>query len=285
MMVTSMSEACLYIVATPIGHLNDMTFRAVEILKQVDYIAAEDTRHSKKLMEHYAISTPMIALHDHNEAQKSNWVIEQLATGASIALISDAGTPLISDPGYVLVNQVIKAGYQVIPIPGASAVVTALSAAGLPTDAFQFVGFLPAKAAQRQQVLQQLLLQTMTVVCYESSHRLLSTLNQLTEFAPARPLVLAKELTKRHERFIRGTAPQILDILEHEAALTKGEFVLMLQGTDEVARYNSKQIDQYLMQCDQLGIGSKAAAALLADITGQKKNHLYKRLLALKDVT
>ena len=243
--------------------------------------AAEDTRHSRKLLDHYAIHTPMTPLHDHNESQKSSWIIQQLQAGASVALISDAGTPLISDPGYKLVNEVITAGFPVEPVPGVSALTTALSAAGLPTDQFLFTGFLPAKAMARRQALQVLLQQVATIVCYESSHRIRQLLEDLVALAPQRAVVVAKELTKLHEQFFRGSADEVSLRFQADEQLHKGEFVVLIAGAADNSGYSQQQLDDYLRLLAKEQVSHKTAAALLAQITGEKKNTLYKRLLYL----
>ena len=193
----------LYIVATPIGNLDDISQRALKILQAVDVVAAEDTRHSKKLLQAYQIDTPLISLHEHNESARIRGLLERLAQGQQVALISDAGTPLISDPGYVLVNEVRAAGYQVVPVPGACAAVTALCASGLPTDRFLFVGFLPQKTGPRRQALAAVINEPGTLVLYESPRRILDLLQLIQDLDGQRDLCLAKELTKTFERFFQ----------------------------------------------------------------------------------
>ncbi len=217
----------LYVVATPIGNLEDITARALRVLREVALIAAEDTRHSRKLLNHFDIRTPLISCHEHNEQQRQEELIGRLLAGASIALISDAGTPAIADPGYRLVRACHAAGVPVIPVPGPSAILAALSAAGEPTDRFIFEGFLPARAAARDKVLQGLRDEPRTVVLYETPHRLLAALAAMaTVWGAERPLVVARELTKLHEELFRGTVGAAQ--AHFGAARVRGELVLVL---------------------------------------------------------
>jgi 16S rRNA (cytidine1402-2'-O)-methyltransferase len=217
----------LYVVATPIGNLEDITIRALRILREVVVIAAEDTRHSRKLLNHFGIRTPLISCHEHNEQQRQETLISRLLTGESIALISDAGTPAIADPGYRLVRACHDAGVPVVPVPGASALLAALSAAGEPSDRFSFEGFLPARAVAREAALRALCNEPRTIVCYEAPHRLLATLQTIaTVWGSDRPLVVARELTKLHEELFRGTTGEAL--AHFGAARVRGELVLIL---------------------------------------------------------
>lgn len=220
----------LYIVATPIGNLSDMTFRAVETLKTVDYIAAEDTRHSKILLDKYEIKTPTISFHAWSDERKLEQLIQMLVDGKNIALISDAGTPGISDPGYLLVREAAAKGIQVVPIPGASAVISALCASGLPTNQFVYMGFLPMKKG-RKTMLDNLKEESRTIVFYESPHRLLKTLGELDQYFGERPIALARELTKMHEEYFRGTAKQAHDHFTKKGV--KGEFVIMISAVNK----------------------------------------------------
>lgn len=265
----------LYIVATPIGNLEDITHRAVKVLQEVDLIAAEDTRHSQKLLQHYTIETPMYALHDHNEKHKSAQLIGKLRSGVSIALISDAGTPLISDPGYHLVNSCREAGVRVIPIPGPSALTTAISACGLPTDKFCFKGFLPVKAQAKQQALEALHDESATSIFYEAPRRVRDTLVLFAEILPERKIVLAKELTKQFEYFAYGTALEVIEWLDEDPAHTKGEFVLMVEGVKKDPQdipAEALQLLQVLVQ----ELPLKKAAAIVARHYDLKKNQLYQ---------
>ncbi|MCK4608552.1 MAG: 16S rRNA (cytidine(1402)-2'-O)-methyltransferase, partial [Gammaproteobacteria bacterium] len=226
----------LYIVATPIGNLGDITLRALEILKQVDYVAAEDTRHSKNLLTHFSIKKPMLALHDYNEKESSKTLLHHLQQGADIALVSDAGTPLISDPGYHLVTMLRAAGIKIVPIPGACAAIVALAAAGLPTDKFIFEGFLPAKTTARTARLTAIQKETRTMVFYEAPHRLLKSLDDfITVFGADRMAVLAKELTKQFETIYHANLEEIKTWLTADPKRQKGEFVLLVHGAAQPA--------------------------------------------------
>lgn len=276
----TVTPGTLYIVATPIGNLKDMTPRAREVLEAVDIIAAEDTRHSGKLLAYFGIATPQISLHDHNEADRTPVLLEKLCAGQQVALISDAGTPLISDPGFTLVRAAREAGITIIAIPGACAIITALSAAGLPTDRFVFEGFLPAKSQARQTRLAGLAHETRTLVFYESVHRLTVTLTDMIEaFGAARYAVIARELTKLHETFYAGSLDVLQTQAQSDANLGKGELVLLVAGTEENEDRESANAGQVLdVLLTELPV--KQAAALAAKLTGVKKNHLYS--LALK---
>lgn len=221
-------SGALYVVATPIGHLADMTYRAVEVLNKVSLIAAEDTRHSRKLLTHYGISTPLISYHEHNEQSRTRELLQRLAEGADLALISDAGTPCIADPGYRLVAACRQAGVAVRTVPGATALIAALAIAGLPTDEFLFVGFLPAKQQRRRTLLERLVREPRTLVCYESPRRLPATLADLAAVCGAeRRIAVARELTKRHEEFFNGTVDEAS--AHFAAGSVKGELVLLLE--------------------------------------------------------
>lgn len=271
-----MSQAALYIVPTPIGNLADVSQRALDTLKQVDVIACEDTRHTGKLLSYYQIGTPTWALHDHNEQHKAEQLVTRLLEGKSIALVSDAGTPLISDPGYHLVNRCREAGIQVVALPGPCAAVTALSAAGLPTDRFVFEGFLPAKDKARRDKLESLKDEPRTMVFYESPRRLLDTVTALVEvMGKARRLVVARELTKAFETIHGLPAGDMLAWLKEDSNRCRGEIVLMVAGhkADADALPLPAQKTLALLSAD---LGLKKAAALTADIYGLKKNALYK---------
>jgi 16S rRNA (cytidine1402-2'-O)-methyltransferase len=277
----SIEAGTLYIVATPIGNLEDMTPRGRRILDEVDAIAAEDTRHSRHLLEHLAISTPMFALHEHNEREISGKILNRLRQGESLALISDAGTPLISDPGYVLVNEARAAGLNVIPVPGASALITALSAAGLPTDRFIFEGFLPARGPAREKHLLSLVTEARTVVFYESPHRIEASLAAMSAVLGGdRRVVIARELTKRFETWLTGTLLDVCARVKLDENQRRGEFVVMLAGAPQAPSDVQAQAEQVLrILVKELPI--KQAARLAADITGARKNDLYKRALLL----
>ncbi len=274
-------SAVLFIVATPIGNLDDITLRAIETLRNVDLIAAEDTRHSQQLLNHLAINKKMLSVHEHNERQRIQQIVNHLQQGRDIALISDAGTPLISDPGYPLLRAVIDAGFKVVPIPGVSSVITALSAAGLPTDHFCFHGFLSSKNSERLQYLASLKKQAGTHVILESTHRIERLLQQIGQTYPAAQLVVAKELTKRHENFIRGNAQICLQVIASDKALSKGEFVVLVhlpatRQAGEIA-LDTRQLLERLMQ----DLSLKKAVKLATDISGEKKNELYQLALQI----
>ncbi|HDR1501274.1 TPA: 16S rRNA (cytidine(1402)-2'-O)-methyltransferase [Pasteurella multocida] len=267
----------LYIVATPIGNLQDITQRGLAIFEQVDLIAAEDTRHSGLLLSHYGIKKPFFALHDHNEQQKAHLLVEKLQQGQHIALISDAGTPLISDPGFHLVRQCRQAGIKVVPIPGACAAITALCASGIASDRFCFEGFLPAKSKARCDKLQNLAEEERTLIFYESTHRILDTLADIEKTLGAeRYVVLAREITKTWETIVGDNAANLRQWLGEDPNRTKGEMVLIIEGkvkqeTDEI---NPQALKALELISQSLPL--KKAAAIVAEIYGYKKNALYQ---------
>ncbi|OCG11555.1 16S rRNA (cytidine(1402)-2'-O)-methyltransferase [Gilliamella apicola] len=273
----------LYIVATPIGNLDDITLRAIDTLKRVDLIAAEDTRHSGLLLQHLGIKARLYSLHDHNEQEKAQVLIEKLQAGLSIALISDAGTPLINDPGYHLVKACRENGIKVVPIPGACAAIAALSVAGLPSDKFIYEGFLPAKSKARQDNLASLITEPRTMIFYESTHRLLETLKDMqTIFGADKQIVLAKELTKTWETIVSLPVNELIDLLNQDASRQKGEFVLIVAGYTE----SNKDIDPKAINTLKLlqkELPLKKAAAITAEIYGLKKNQLYQIGLNLEE--
>lgn len=276
-------QGVLYIVATPIGNMDDMTPRAVHVLQSVNLIAAEDTRHSGQLLKHFAIHTPLISYHDHNERTRTQQLVAKLQQGQQVALISDAGTPLVSDPGYQLVKLAQEAGIKVVPVPGVSAIITALSAAGLPSDRFWFEGFLPNKQQARQQRLSELLLQTATVVCYESCHRIVSCLEDLVDLtANTRQITIARELTKTFETIKKGSAAELLAWTTTDKNQQKGEFVVLIEGapkakSDALPAEAINVLDILLAE-----LSVKQASQLAAKITGCKKKQLYELALARK---
>lgn len=273
----------LYIVATPIGNLDDITLRAIDTLKRVDLIAAEDTRHSGLLLQHLGIKARLYSLHDHNEQEKAHVLIEKLQAGISIALISDAGTPLINDPGYHLVKACRENGIKVVPIPGACAAIAALSVAGLPSDKFIYEGFLPAKSKARLDNLASLIIEPRTMIFYESTHRLLETLKDMqTIFGADKQIVLAKELTKTWETIVSLPVNELIDWLNQDAFRQKGEFVLIVAGYTE----SNKDIDPKAINTLKLlqkELPLKKAAAITAEIYGLKKNQLYQIGLNLEE--
>jgi 16S rRNA (cytidine1402-2'-O)-methyltransferase len=276
----------LYVVATPIGNLDDLSPRATRTLACVDVVAAEDTRHSGRLLSHLGIQKRMIALHDHNEKDRAAGILAELKAGRDVALISDAGTPLISDPGYVLVRDARAAGYRVSPIPGPCALVVALSAAGLPTDRFLYVGFLPAKRSGRRASLEPLASEPATLVFYESPHRILESVRDIAEvLGEDREMVLGREITKTFETFYSGSVAEVLAELEQDPHGTRGEFVVMVRGAvaqpgdDDAATMDVDRVLRVLLA--ELPV--KKVAKMASELTGLSKNELYQRALALKD--
>ena len=274
----------LYVVATPIGNLGDITQRALAVLGSVDLIAAEDTRHTGLLLQHFAINAQLFALHDHNEQSKADILIAKLKDGHSIALVSDAGTPLINDPGYHLVRRCREEGIRVIPLPGACAAITAMSAAGLPSDRFCYEGFLPAKTKSRCDTLRSLEEEPRTLIFYESTHRLLDSLQDMvTVWGPERYVVLARELTKTWENIKGAPVGELLAWVKEDEVRRKGEMVLIVEGhkvqSDEAIPSEALRTLALL----QKELPLKKAAALTAEIHGVKKNALYKYALEQAD--
>lgn len=274
--------AGLYIVATPIGNLSDMSQRAIEVLQAVDVIAAEDTRHSGFLLQHFAIKTPSVSLHDHNEQQKSEALLTRLQQGESIALISDAGTPLISDPGYKLVSLVREHGIPVIPVPGSCALIAALSASGLPSDRFSFEGFLPSKQGARLQALENLVADTRTLIFYDSPRRLQSTLiDMVAIFGEERRACLARELTKLHETINTKPLSGLLEWVSHDANQQRGECVLLVEGAKQHQNASDVEVNRVLgLLLNELPV--KKAAALASSLLGVSKNNAYDMALKLQ---
>jgi len=273
----------LYIVATPLGNLGDISQRAIETLRRVDVIAAEDTRHSRKLLQHFSIDTPMLALHEHNERERSMELRNRLMAGEAIALISDAGTPLISDPGYFLVRELHTAGIRVVPIPGPSAVIAALSASGLATDRFIFEGFPPSKSAARGRYFADLADEPRTLVFYESPHRLLECLRDLAAaFGPQRRMTLARELTKTFETIRQGSIAELSSWLEANPEQQKGESVLVIEGAQPQLRERCEVDRDRLLLTLLTCMSVKDAAHHAALLTGHSKNALYQRALEIK---
>ncbi|AIB45651.1 16S rRNA (cytidine(1402)-2'-O)-methyltransferase [Haemophilus influenzae] len=272
----------LYIVATPIGNLQDITQRALETFAQVDLISAEDTRHSGLLLSHYGIKKPFFALHDHNEQEKAHILVEKLKQGSNIALISDAGTPLISDPGFHLVRQCREAGIRVVPLPGACAAITALCASGIASDRFCFEGFLPAKSKARKDKLENIAEEDRTLIFYESTHRILDTLEDMQAvLGEERYIVLAREMTKTWETITGNTIKNLREWLLEDPNRTKGEMVLIVESkpksdnNDEISPQAVKALE---LIAEELPL--KKAAAIVAELYGYKKNALYQFGLA-----
>ena len=270
----------LYIVPTPIGNLDDITLRALRVLKEVELIAAEDTRHTQHLLSHFGIKTALTSYHEHNERDKARMLVERLKSGADIALVSDAGTPAISDPGYRIVIEAIRAGIKVLPLPGAAALTTALCASGLPTDRFLFEGFLPAKSRERKGKLQSLRAETATLVFYEAPHRLLNTLGDLLNILGDLEIAIARELTKVHEEFVRGTLSEVIDALADRDI--KGEIVLIVQGATGEAQVSEADLQAMIRQLVGGGMGVKEIAELLGERYGLAKKEVYRLALDLK---
>ncbi|MEA1888621.1 MAG: 16S rRNA (cytidine(1402)-2'-O)-methyltransferase [Pseudomonadota bacterium] len=278
MMKTGKAEGSgkLYVVATPIGNLSDITNRALETLASVELIAAEDTRHSKTLLQHYGIKTAMLSLHEHNESSRIEQIIGLLHAGSSVALISDAGTPLISDPGSRLVQAVHEAGLQPVPVPGPSAVSTMLSVAGQPVARFCFEGFLSSKPVARRKQLELLVTEIRTLVFYESSHRIRESLHDMTEaFGTSRPCTVGRELTKRFESLYRGTLAEVVLAMEQDENSGRGEFVVVIAGAEESP---DKSIEAGRLMMDVLltELSVSQAASLAARMSGARKKLLYE---------
>lgn len=275
-----LESGALYVVATPVGNLGDMSQRAIEVLQKVDLIAAEDTRHSKSLLSHFQIMTHCIAVHEHNERKVSTGLLEKMLNGKHIALISDAGTPLLSDPGFFLVREAILKGIQVIPVPGPSAVVAALSAAGLPTDRFHFEGFLPPKTNARLQKLEVLQHDTATLVFYEGPHRILDTLVDMqTVFGNDREVVVAREITKTFETFLRGTLEHVISQVREDKNQQKGEMVILLHGAETRDKNQLNPDAIRILDILLKDHSVKQAASLASEITGIKKNRFYEHAI------
>ncbi len=276
----SIIRPALYVVATPIGNLGDMSQRAREVLAAVDRVAAEDTRHSGRLLSHFGIATPLMSLHEHNEAQRTETILARLAAGEAVALISDAGTPLISDPGFVLVRAVRAAGFTVLAVPGPSALVAALSIAGLPTDRFVFEGFLPAKAGARRTRLEAVAREPRTLVFYESPRRVADTLAVMIDvFGAEREAVLARELTKQHESVTGGDLAVLRAAWLDDAGAQRGEVVLVVAGAPDERGAELDAESRRVLDVLRKALPVKQAAALAAQITGAKKNALYQYAL------
>jgi 16S rRNA (cytidine1402-2'-O)-methyltransferase len=277
------SASTLYVVATPIGNLQDISQRALAVLSAVDLVAAEDTRHTGLLLQHFAISAKMFPLHDHNEQQKAEYLIEKLKQGISIALVSDAGTPLINDPGYHLVRQCREAGIRVIPLPGACAAITALCVAGLPSDRFCYEGFLPAKTKARKDRLMAVADEPRTLIFYESTHRLLDSLQDMVDvWGGDRYVVLARELTKTWETVYGAPVGELLAWVREDEMRSRGEMVLVVEAAKTQDEGLSTEVLRTLALL-QKELPLKKAAALAAEIHGVKKNALYRYALDQQD--
>lgn len=278
-----MNEGALFVVATPIGNLNDMSPRAREVLDAADLIAAEDTRVTGRLLSHFGIKGRQIALHDHNEELLAERLIGELKAGQNVALVCDAGTPLISDPGYRLLGAAHRAGIRVVPVPGPSALVTALSACGLPTDRFAYEGFLPAKSAARQKTLQVLAAETRTLLFFESVHRIRDTVaDMLVAFGSQREAFIGRELTKLHEQCVAANLDALASMLEDGSIPLKGEFVVAVAGQaavpDDLVHIELRELIAGLVDV----LPGKQAVELAARLTGRNRNEVYRQMLAAK---
>ncbi len=267
----------LFIVATPIGNLEDITYRAVRLLGECDLIACEDTRQTRKLLDHFDIRRPMTSIHEHNEADRIPEMLEQLEQGSKIALVSDAGTPLISDPGYRIVTAAVERGIRIVPLPGASAITTALSAAGLPTDCFFFGGFLPVKGGQRRSELEARRDEACTLIYYEAPHRILDTLADIEAVLSERPLTVARELTKMHEEFLRGSAREIGTVLRARPAILGEITILIGKATREAnAAMDGVSIRGAVESLMATGASKKDAMKAVAKELGLSKSEVYR---------
>ncbi len=285
MLQTEVRPATLYVVATPIGNLRDITLRALDILAHVDRVVAEDTRNSAMLLRHHGIDAKLVSLHQHNERERAAQIVEQLAAGQSLALVSDAGTPGISDPGAILVDCIRAAGYAVVPIPGASALSTALSASGMQTLPFSFHGFLPVKSAARKKYLQSIAAHTGTLIFYEAPHRVAECIDDLSAvFGAERAIVIARELTKLFETIHLCALGEAASWLAADANRLKGEFVLMIDGAAPDASATDAELQRLLriLLAEELPV--KQVAKLAAAISGASKNNAYEQALALKNL-
>lgn len=271
-----MAAGTIYLVATPLGNLEDITLRALRVLGEVDLIACEDTRHTGKLLKHFHINKPLLSFHEHNESVRASGIVERASGGESIAVVSDAGMPGISDPGYRLVAKAVAAGVAIVPIPGPAALVTALVASGLPTGSFRFGGFLPAKATQRRKTLQALVDDTATLVFYEAPHRIVKTLQDVHEILGDRRAVIARELTKVHEEFLRGSVSHLLATLD-QRGVVRGEITLLI-GRGESPRTRegtiADRVDVFMSQ----GAGRMGAVKQVAKERGLSKREVYRLL-------
>ena len=273
-----METARLFVIATPIGNLQDITLRALEVLAQADVVAAEDTRRTRLLLSHHGIDRPLAALHEHNEDRQAPQLVKRLLGGESIALVSDAGTPLLSDPGFRLVRLAAENGIEVVAVPGASAVTAALSVGGLPTDRFVFEGFLPAKSAARLKKLQVLSGETGTLVFFESSHRILASLADMqATFGDERPIAICRELTKQFETVLRGSLAEVRAAVEIDANQQKGEFVILVGGNDAAADTRMASAMQLASELRE-HVGTSQAARIASRIHGVPRREVYRAL-------
>lgn len=274
----------LYVVATPIGNLKDITLRALDVLREVSVIAAEDTRRSRHLLDYYEINTPLVSYHEHNEVSRSQELLERLRAGESVAVISDAGTPLVSDPGYTVVAEARKNGIPVVPVPGACAALAALMASGLASSQFVFYGFVPRKPSERKEWWEELAAEKRTAILYESPNRLIRTLTEMSGYFAQRQAVVARELTKVHEEFITGKVTEVLASLS-ERPEVKGEIVILLAGAGQSSEEEKDTTDEELLALLRsylkTGIGKKEAIQRVVQCTGTRKNRVYRLAINL----
>ena len=279
----STKSGLLYVVATPIGNLADISLRAQQVLSEVDFIGAEDTRRTRPLLNHLGVNKPIISLHEHNERQRVDSLLQRILAGESMALVSDAGTPLISDPGYHLVRQAREQGITVIPVPGACALVAALSISGLPTDHFRFEGFLPSKSSARKTRLHELEHESVTLVFYESSHRIMDSVQDMLDiFGSDREAVLARELTKMYETVLGSTLDDIVKYLQADPNQSRGEFVLVVKGIEKNKEANEIEKADGLLQLLLKEMPLKSACQVASKYLGLSKNEVYQRALLLQ---
>ncbi|MCF8044934.1 MAG: 16S rRNA (cytidine(1402)-2'-O)-methyltransferase [Desulfarculaceae bacterium] len=277
-------QGILYVVATPLGNMEDITYRAVRILTEVDLIAAEDTRRTGKLLSRYDIRNELVSCNEYNEEKRTGFIIEKIGSGKTVALVSDAGTPCVSDPGYVLVKEAVKAGIRVLPIPGCCAVISGLSVSGLPTDSFLFEGFLPKKKGRRGRILENLASEKATLIFYESPHRIVNLVQELIQLMGHRPAALAREMTKLHEEYIRGDLGTLLDELKTRDRI-KGECVLFVGAGKEPdpGPASAQELDEVILKHLDEGNGKPSAVSKeIADRLSIPKNDVYQRLVELK---
>jgi 16S rRNA (cytidine1402-2'-O)-methyltransferase len=271
----------LYVVATPIGNIDDITVRALDVFARVDLIAAEDTRHTGKLLKHHHIKCRLISYHEHNEKERTPRLVERLKSGSSIALVSNAGTPTVSDPGYVLLQKTLENSIKVVPIPGASALVAALSISGLPTDSFIFIGFCAKKKTRRLKQLQELAHETRTLIFYESPGRILAFMNEIREVMGDRHVVLCREMTKLHEEFLRGRLSEVIETLSGRPAV-KGECTLLVKGCEENLNVSQDIVRAELIELlDKKEKKLSQVSKILAQKYGLSKNKVYEEALKL----
>ena len=272
----------LYVVATPIGNMEDITLRAIRILGEVDLVAAEDTRHTARLLSYHNISAKLISCHEYNERGKADMLIGRMLSGMSLALVSDAGTPSVSDPGYVIVRKAIENNISVVPIPGASAAITALSVSGLPTDGFVFVGFAPRQSGKRRRFLESLVREERTVIFYESPQRVIDLMEDIAEILGNRHTVLAREVTKSYEEFLRGSLSEVLDILKHRTSV-RGEFTLMLAGCPKNVETDISDLSEEIAQALLSGKSVSEISKTFSSQYDISRKKVYEQVLKITE--